>query len=187
VLLGGLLALPAYVAGVAWHEGSHALVAKAYGAEVTELQLMPGRHPRTGAFYFGYTSYRGQLERGEKAMFFLAPRFVDLALLGSYAVLIGLRAQPDNDYAELPLAVLATAAWVDFSKDMLLASPANDLVRFHTLYDRDSEWQRLPWRALHVGLSTGAAYFIAKGYARMLDGDPPDAAAVIVPLARAAF
>jgi hypothetical protein len=186
VATGALLSVPTYFLGVALHEGSHAVTARAFGATITGFRVLPGRHHRTGAFSFGYTSYRGVLSRNEKALFFLSPKLTNLVMLGGYASLVGLDALPDNAYAQLGLAVLATGAWVDFSKDVLAFRPENDLLRFHALYGREREWQRLPYRVLHAGVSLGAAYVVWRGYARLFDtGDPP--ATAIVPLALGRF
>jgi hypothetical protein len=187
VAAGALMSVPAYFLGVALHEGSHAVTAKAFGATITGFRVLPGRHHRTGAFTFGYTSYRGQLSRNEKAVFFLSPRATNLAMLGGYAALVGAGGLPDNHYAQVGLAVLATTAWVDFSKDVLAFTRHNDVMRFHALYGRERERQRLPYRVLHAGVSLGAGYFVVRGYARLFEDPEAAPAAVVMPLAAGAF
>jgi hypothetical protein len=184
VVTGGAMAVPAYFAGVAWHEGSHALAAAAFGAEITSLKLYPHCDERTGAFFFGSTSYRGRLGRGEQAVFLLAPRMTDLVLMSGYGALSLTGTLPDNAYGQLALVVFATAAWVDFSKDLISWQPANDLNRFHALYGRDSEWQKLPWRLVHAALIVATGYAVYRGYAQLFADDDTGAARadVLVPL-----
>lgn len=159
---GAAMAVPTYFLGVAWHEGTHALVARSFGAEIVELRLLPGT--RDGHFYFGYTRWRGRLSRAETAFVLFAPKLTDLAILGGYTALWGAGALPDHDYGALALTVLATGAWVDFSKDIFSWNVANDLVKIHNLYGRRSEWRRLPYRLLHLGVSLAAAYVLYRSY-----------------------
>jgi hypothetical protein len=156
------MAIPTYVLGVGWHEGTHALTVMAFGAEVTDMSLLPG--VREGHFYFGYTRWRGHLTRGETAFALVAPKFTDLILMGTYAALEGTGSLPSNDYGALAITVLATGAWVDFTKDLPTWNPGSDLMKAHALYGHTSEWQRLPWRVLQLGLSVGGGYFIVRGY-----------------------
>jgi len=188
VWAGLAMAPPTYFLGVIVHEGSHALWAKAYGYEVTRFKILPGRHPQTGAFYFGYTSITGRMPDGEKTWFLLAPKITDTVLLGGYSLAIGTDTIPDNRYGRLALAVLATGFWVDFSKDILSFRDSNDMVRIYNTNGAESEWERLPWRATHLALSVGAAYFIYKGYEGVFEDDDPEGEArVILPLWHAAF
>ena len=110
------MAVPTYFIGVVAHEGSHALAATMVGAEVTELHLLPG--VRHGRFYFGYVRVSGLGGTGDRVLFLLAPKLVDLAMLGSYGALVLGEHTPENHYGRLALAVLATGFWVDFSKDI---------------------------------------------------------------------
>ncbi len=184
VLTGGLMAVPVYVLGVFWHEGAHAAAGVAFGAEVVAFKLYPHRDPASGAFFFGRTVLRGELSADQLAIFYLAPRFVDLALLSGYAGLLATDSLPSNHYGQLALAVLATGAWIDFSKDVYRWQPANDLNRFHSVQGRKSEWQRLPWRLLHAGLIAATGYALYRGYDQLFATDEP---AMILPLASGAF
>jgi len=182
VATGLALAVPSYWLGLTVHEGSHALAAKAFGAEVTELRLWPGRHPRTNTFFFGWVSYRGNLSKGEKTVFFLAPKIADLVLLSTFVTLQATGTLPDNDYAALTIAVFATGSWVDFSKDIIAFRPANDVMRVHAMYGNDTELDRLPWRLLHAGVSAAAGYFIVREYADIFDSsDAEQTAGVSLP------
>jgi hypothetical protein len=186
LLIAGLgMAIPTYFLGVTLHEGSHALAAKSVGAEITRFTVVPGR--REGHFSFGYTRWRGDLSRGEKAFVYLAPRITDTVLLGLYGLMIGLDTLPDDEYGALALTVLATGTWIDFTKDVFATSGGNDLVKFHLLYDRASEWQRLPYRLLHVALSVGAAYCIVQGYTQIFDDPGQASPAFVVPIVAGAL
>jgi hypothetical protein len=187
VLAGLGMAPPTYFLGVAIHEGSHALTASLFGADILEFRVLPFRHPRTGDFYFGYVSFRGQLTDGQRFLFFVAPKLVDLAMLGGYTALIATDTVPGNRYGRLALAVLATGFWVDFSKDIPAYWDHNDLVKAYNLVGLRSEWQRLPVRILHAGLSLGAAYVIYRGYDGVFGREGNEPATMFLPLWQASF
>lgn len=175
------MAIPTYFLGVTLHEGSHALSAKAFGAEIVGFSVLPG--VRDGHFYFGYTRWRGELSRGERAFTLLAPKLTDALLLGGYSVLVGLDALPDNAWAQLVLVVLATGAWVDFTKDVISRNPGNDVVKVYNDYGRTTEWRRLPYRLLHASLCVASAFVLAEGYFTLFDRDAdPAGAPVVIPL-----
>jgi hypothetical protein len=160
---GAGMAVPTYMLGVMWHEGTHALFASGFGAELLELRLYPSVY--RGHFYFGLTRWRGELSEGERAFTLVAPKLTDLVLLGGYAAIVAADALPDNDYAALALTVLATGAWVDFAKDLFSTNPTNDLIKVHTIYGHTTEWQRLPWRLVQGALSAAAGLVLYVGYA----------------------
>jgi len=191
VLTGLAMAPPTYLLGVIAHEGSHALTAKMFGFEVSRFQILPGRHPRTGVFYFGYTQIKGRIAGGRKSWFLMAPKITDALMLGGYALAVGTDTLPDNEYGQLALAVLATGFWVDFSKDILSFRDTNDTVRVYDNHGLHSEWERLPFRLLHLGLSVGAAYYIVKGYDNFLgdedDAEMTTARAVVLPVWQSSF
>lgn len=178
-LVGLALTPPTYFLGVALHEGSHALAAKALGAEVLSVSLLPGRDPRTRAFHFGLTRVRGLQGDGERLTFFLAPKATDALLLGGFIALLATDTWPQSRYGQLTLTVLATGLWVDFTKDVISFSPHNDVVKAMTLAGLSDEWRRLPVRLAYAALAGVAGYYVVQGYRRTFD-DPP--AASIAPL-----
>jgi hypothetical protein len=103
VAVGTLTAVPTYWGGVLMHEGMHALVAKACGADILEFGVLPGRYGPQRHFYFGYVRYRGTLSRGQQTLFLLAPKLNDLVWLGGYAALVGFGGTPDNHYGQVVL------------------------------------------------------------------------------------
>lgn len=185
-LVGLALTPPTYFLGVALHEGSHALAARALGAEVLSVSLLPGRDPRTRAFHFGLTRVRGLQGSGERLAFFLAPKATDALLLGGFIALLATDTWPESRYGQLTLTVLATGLWVDFTKDVISFSPHNDVVKAMSLAGLDSEWQRLPVRLAYAALAGVAGYYVARGYRRTFE-DPAPTAARIAPLWSAAW
>jgi hypothetical protein len=182
LLAGAGMAIPTYMIGVAAHEGSHALAAALSGAEVTRIQLLPGLHPRTGKFYFGYVEVRGLRCARQRASFLLAPKLTDAVMLGAYAAAFFGGVYPDDRYGQLALTVLATGFWVDFSRDLIAFWDHNDLVKVYRLAGADDELERLPFRLLHAGLAAAGSVAIVRGYQRVFarEGDAP--AALLVPL-----
>lgn len=189
VLVGAALAIPTYWMNLIIHEGMHGLVAKAYGATITRFQLLPGRHPRTGDFYFGYVEYRGQLTVRQKTVFFLSPKMVDVAVLSGYAALVFTDSLPHDHWGKLPLVVLATGFFLDLSKDIIGGVwSETDVDKALARNGITTRLGRLPWRLLHAAVSLGAGYVIYRGY-RDLFEDPAPAAAprLSVPLLRLSF
>ena len=188
VLAGAAMAVPTYFLNIAIHEGTHAITAKAYGAQIVRMSLLPGRHPDSGKFYLGYVQYRGKLSLRQRTVFYLSPKFPDLVALGAYAALVGFDALPDNHYGQLALAVLATGFWVDFAKDAVVFWSDTDVSIAMDQHDLDTFWQRLPWRLLHAGVSVAGAYVVYQGYRRVFDdGDIDATAALITPVWQGTF
>ena len=174
IYAGLSLAFPTYVLGVATHEYTHALTAKLLGAEVLSVDLTPGRH--RGAFHFGLTRVRGLNGAGERVAFYLAPKAVDVILLGGYAGLLLTDGWPDNRYAQLTLTVLATGWWVDFSKDVLSFRPANDVNQAMKYMGLPTERQRWPVRVAYAAASIGLGWLVWRGYQRTFASDPAEPA-----------
>jgi hypothetical protein len=106
---------------------------------------------------------QGLQKRGEKIFFYLAPKITDGLLLGGFAALILTNTWPDNRYGQLALTVGATGLWVDFSKDVVLFSPHNDVVKaFHgwCMFG----WKQLPARLVYGALVVASGYTVARGY-----------------------
>jgi hypothetical protein len=182
------MALPTYAIALIAHEGSHALTAKLVGAEVTQVRLLPGVNPRDGKFYFGYVGVRRLYARGDRIWFFLAPKLVDLAVMGAYSAAVLTDQAPDNAYGGLALAVLATGFWVDFSKDIPAFWNHSDIVKLYDAVGATTELRRLPLRVLHAGLSAAAAFAIVRGYQDVFDDDDDaGTAALVLPLALGRF
>ncbi|HEX7841781.1 MAG TPA: hypothetical protein VF469_30130, partial [Kofleriaceae bacterium] len=188
VLTGLALAPPTYLVGVTLHEGSHALAAEILGATVDVLHLFPpGRDPSTNTFRFGWTYVRGLRTRGDKVTFYIAPKVTDAALLGGFAVLAFTGAWPHSRYGQLGLTVFATGLWVDFSKDVVLFSPTNDVTKVFDLWCMTG-WRQVPARLVYAWMAAGLGLIVARGYERTFDrasGTP--SAPRIVPLAITAF
>ncbi len=183
VLAGAAMGVPTYMLGVAVHEGSHALAGKMVGARVTDYSLIPGFHPRTGKFYFGYVTVHGLRSEGQRAWFLIAPKVTDIILLSSFSLLYATDSMPSNAYAQTGVLVLATGFWVDFSKDIFAFWDHNDTVKVYKAMGLESEWSRLPARIVHLGLSVALGYSIYRGYEDLFEDEPdPMAQPLLVPL-----
>jgi len=183
---GLALTPPTYLAGVALHEGSHAIAAKLVGAEVLDVHLFPpGRDPKANKFRFGWTYVRGLQGKSERIFFFIAPKITDAALLGGFAALVLTDAWPQNRYGQLALTVFATGLWVDFSKDVLSFNKHNDVVKVFDLWCMTG-WKQIAPRLLYAGAAIGLGAIVAHGYKRTFFDD--DATAMrIVPVLTGRF
>jgi hypothetical protein len=180
VLVGAGMALPTYVIGVSLHESSHALAAELLGASVDELHVFPpGRDPHTGTFRFGWTYVHGLSTKRDTELFLIAPKITDAILLGGFAALVFTSAWPGNKYGQLALTVGATGLWVDFAKDVVVASPQDDMVRVFQMWCIDGLATRLAYAAIDIGLGL----IVAKGYERTFTSNT----VMTVPLLRTAF
>jgi hypothetical protein len=185
VLVGAAMAPPTYLLGVTWHESSHALATLLVGADIDELHVFPpGIDPSVHRFRFGWTYVHGLHTRAQRAAFFIAPKLTDLALLGGFAALAFGHAWPHNSYGELALTVVATGAWVDFAKDVVLLSPVNDVSQFERAACFTG-WRRVIARAVYAAADVGLAFVVFHGYQRLF-AQPTTSAAlprtVIVPI-----
>jgi hypothetical protein len=182
VLVGVALAPPTYLLGVTWHESSHALAAWLVGAHVDQLHVFPpGTDPSVQHFRFGWTYVHGLATRRQRALFYIAPKITDGVLLGSFAALAFTHAWPRNAYSELALTVIATGAWVDFAKDVVLFSPFNDVSQF----EREAcltGWRRVVSRAIYAVADIGLGLVVAHGYVRTFTGPQVGATPLIVPI-----
>ncbi len=179
VYTGLALAPPTYLVGVALHEGSHALAAKLVGAEVLDVHLFPpGRDPKVDKFRFGWTYVRGLRTKGDRIFFYAAPKLTDVALLGGYAALLFTDAWPENRYAQLALTVWATGLWVDFSKDVVLFSKHNDVVKVFDLWCMKG-WKQIAPRLVYAGAAFGLGAIVAHGYRRTFDSDDATSARIL--------
>jgi hypothetical protein len=188
IVTGLALAPPTYLIGVSLHEGSHALAATLVGASVDELHLFPpGRDPSTNTFRFGWTYVHGLRSRGDKVAFYLAPKLTDAVLIGGFAALVFTDAWPHDRYGQLALTVLATGWWVDFSKDVVLFSTTNDVVKVFDLWCMTG-WRQVPARLVYAGVIVGLGLVVARGYERTFDRTAAaPAVATMLPLIVTAF
>jgi hypothetical protein len=170
IYTGLALTPPTYFVGVALHEGSHAVVAKLVGAEVLDVHLLPGRDPKVGKFRFGWTYVRGLQGKGERIVFYAAPKITDVALLGGFAALVLTDAWPSNRYGQLALTVFATGLWVDFSKDVLAFNKHNDVVKVFNLWCMTG-WRQIAPRLIYAGAAIGLGALVWHGYQRTFFDD----------------
>lgn len=191
--VGLALALPDYVAGVSLHEGSHALMAKIVGADVDELHLFPpGTDPHTHTFRFGWTYVHGLRGKGAKELFYIAPKITDSLLLGAFAALVYSGAWPGNRYGEVALTVVGTGLWVDYSKDVVLFSKHNDVVKVFDLWCLKG-WKQVPARLIYAGTVVAWGLVVAHAYERTFDAAnkpldmPLSAARPVVPVLTGTF
>ncbi len=185
VLAGMGVGVPTYALGVAMHEGSHTLMAKLIGARVTDYSLIPGLHPRTKAFYFGYVSVRGLKTNKQRALFLVAPKLTDSLMLGGFAALYATDSLPADAYANTAVLVLATGFWVDFSKDILSFSDRNDTIKIYNMLGLDSELKKAPARLVHLALSVTMGAAIYYGYRDLFARDVKGASsssAIVLPI-----
>lgn len=163
---GLAMAPPTYFIGVTLHEGSHALMAELVGGDVQEVRLFPpGRDPRVNKFRFGWTYVTGLSGKTDRILFYIAPKITDGLLLGGFAALVLTSAWPENKYAQLALTVGATGLWVDFSKDVVLFSPHNDIVKVFNLWCMKG-WKQVPARLVYAAAVGGFGYVVARGYGK---------------------
>lgn len=183
VIVGLGLALPTYAVGVVVHEGSHALTAKASGADVVEFRPWPGRSKQTGAFQMGLTRVTGLFGTKTRVAFYLMPKVADLALLGAYVGYYHSGAYPDGSWGQLVVTVLATGFWLDFAKDTIMWSRHNDLVKAMNLMGATDELRRFPIRLGFALASAGLGYLVLQGHERLFaSNDAPAAAPRVLPV-----
>ena len=182
VLAGMAMAVPTYFLELTVHEGSHALMAKALGADLVAFSLVPGFHPKTGTFYLGYTTVRGLRTDRQRAMFLMAPKASNSILLGGFALMHATDSLPNNSYGRTAVLVLATGFWVDFSRDILAFSKHNDTVKIYNMLGLDTELKRLPGRLVHLGLSVAMGYSIYRGYEELFEDATPTSQPLLLPM-----
>ena len=175
VLEGAALALPDYVLQLAMHEGSHALAAVILGGEVTGMELLPKRVD--GTIRFGETTWKGNFTPTETAVTLLAPKILDMGLIAAYTALLHSDAYPSNKHVQLTLLVVATGAWIDFSKELVLRDSTRDLPQiFETLgIPEDKQW---PYQIAYGALSLAGAFQLGQGFYRLFKAAPLPATAI---------
>ena len=189
VVVGLALAVPTWALGTVIHEGSHVVAAELVGADTVSFRPWPARDKRSGVFQFGLTRVRGLEGDGEKLFFYIAPKLVDVVMLGGYLGLYQTDAYPDGAYGQLVLTELATGFWVDFVKDTFMFSPHNDLVKVMKIVGLRTEWQRLPVRLGFAAASAALGYGVLRGSERMfaLNNGATAATPMMLPLVNRRF
>ena len=153
------------------------------GGDVTKMRLYPGVDPKVHKFRFGWTYVRGLRTRADKQFFYIAPKLTDALLLGGFAALVLTDTWPRNRYGQLALTVGATGLWVDFSKDVVLFSPHNDVVKLFSGWCMTG-WKQLPARLVYASLVVASGYVVARSYQKTF-GQQDDV--MSVPLLTASF
>lgn len=187
VVVGLALAPIDYALGVALHEGSHAVMAKALGATVEQLRIFPpGIDPLTHTFRFGWTHVRGLPTRTAKVGFYLAPKLTDALLLGGFTALVFTDAWPSNKYGQLALTVVGTGLWVDFAKDVVPLSPHNDVSK---AFENGclTGWREVSARLGYAAVSAGFALAVVRGYQRLFAENRTAVTSMVIPLVQGAF
>jgi hypothetical protein len=187
VLAGLAMAPPTYVIGVSIHESMHALAALIDGGSVDELHLFPpGVDPHTKTFRFGWTYVTGLQSKADKIFFYIAPKIVDAAMIGGFSALAFTNAWPKNHYGMLALTVLATGFWVDFTKDVVLFSKQNDVVKAFDLWCIHG-WRQIPARLTYAAVAVGLGVIVARGYQRTFERGDTSTPTAIAPIYAFAF
>ncbi|MBI3555849.1 MAG: hypothetical protein HY074_06275 [Deltaproteobacteria bacterium] len=165
VLEGVAMSIPEYILGVAKHEGSHALAVVIVGGKVTGMDLIPKMY--NGSIRFGETSWQGTFTPAQDAFVDMAPKITDLTVMAAYTAALETGFYPENKHLQLLLLVVATSAWVDFSKDIFTKNPDNDTVKAWNDFGITTESQRLPYRILWGALAAGGAIEIGRGFYKL--------------------
>ncbi len=176
-----LLAVPTYFLGVTMHEGSHALAAKALGADDVSITILPTRTNK-GMFALGKThigSFPGETV-DKDFVWVLAPKATDLLIMGIYSGILESGNMPKNKWAQLSLSMLGTLALLDFSKHIFATDPNNDMVWIYEKMGAKNESEKLPYRLIHTSLAIGGAIEVGKGWYRLLKGPPQNSPEVSV-------
>lgn len=106
------------------HEGSHCAAAAMTDVGCWSMRPWPQRFQ--GQLVFGATDW-GPAQGKTGATILLAPKAVDLAMLGGYAATLGLGALPENKHARLALTIAALGAEIDFLHPLVLPNDNDDL------------------------------------------------------------
>ncbi len=165
ILEGVAMSIPEYILGVAKHEGSHALAVIMVGGKVTGMDLVPKMY--NGSIRFGETSWQGTFTPAQDAFVDMAPKITDLTVMAAYTAALETGFYPENKHLQLLLLVVATSAWIDFSKDLFTKNPDNDTVKAWNDFGINSEGQRLPYRLAWGVLAAGGAIEIGRGFYKL--------------------
>lgn len=169
--LGAAMAAAYFPLGVAVHEGSHALATVSFGGKVTSFEVIPQKTEK--GLRFGEMSREGNFTSAQEFVISSAPKITDLMLMGGYAAIVATDNLPRSKYAQLPLLVVASSAWIDFAKDTFTRNPYNDQMKAWRLVGADTEGERLPFRLVQGALSAAGAVPIALGFIELFKAPAP--------------
>ncbi|OFZ83757.1 MAG: hypothetical protein A2603_01655 [Bdellovibrionales bacterium RIFOXYD1_FULL_55_31] len=165
-----LIAPAEYFLNVALHEGSHALAVKTFGGKVQDFKITPSKDGE-GYVMFGKTEYTGEFSKAQLAIIDIAPKISDILIVGSYAALQESENVPQNKYAQVAAAMVATGAWVDFSQDILFVGSQNDLTKFMSRLGARDGGERFSYKLGYGALALAGGLEIGKGWHRVFQKD----------------
>ncbi len=126
------MAVVEYFASDALHESMHCLSVELVGGKCLSLSVLPSRNAN-GTLVLGYTQWSGNLSKSQETFVLLAPKMMDMALMGTYATLYETHSLPNNKYGQLAMAIVGLGADIDFAKHFVIRTPDNDVERAYTL------------------------------------------------------
>lgn len=178
VALFGLGLAPAqYMLSNVLHEGSHAVMIKAFGGEVTAFRPYP--HTIDGDFYFASVSWRNGenvITPGQRAWILAAPMIWDTAVLGTYSALSATRNLPENKFFRMGLIVFATGHWIDMANHVISRSDYTDSARlrryFQEHHGMNELESNLATRGPQLAVMAVSGAFIARDLVELFRDNP---------------
>ncbi|HLE01098.1 MAG TPA: hypothetical protein VJB59_12615 [Bdellovibrionota bacterium] len=161
-----LIAPAEYFLTAALHEGSHVLAVKTFGGKVQNFEITPSKDGE-GYVIFSKTEYTGDFSKAQLAITDIAPKISDILIVGSYAALQESESIPQNKYAQVAAAMVATGAWVDFSKDIIFVGSQNDLTKFMSRLGAQDGSERFSYKLGYGALALAGGLEIGKGWHRV--------------------
>jgi len=155
--------LPSLAGYVVLHEGAHALAAKMMGAETVTFNWFPNRRAVAAVGIYAPNS-----TSGERAFSNFAPLISDLALLGSFLVISEV-AGVSNEHVLIPLTLMAAWGVGDIGIQAVPLGYGYHHVENVYRHFGLSQWQRIPFRVVHVATAVVGAYFVRRGLSRITE------------------
>ncbi|MBI3018753.1 MAG: hypothetical protein HYY61_02530, partial [Deltaproteobacteria bacterium] len=163
---GSLMSIPSYFSTVIMHEGSHALMGKAFGAKIVGFKILPFK--QNGSMRFGKTTIEGKFNRSEEAMIYTAPKVANFIILMGYSNRVETDSLPQNKYGQTALATFAAASLIDFTKDVFDTRENSDLSKVYSNLDFSTS-EEYSFRAFHGALAAFFSYEVGKGIYQIFD------------------
>ncbi len=166
-----LWSVPTLATYVVLHEYSHAAGAKLVGAKSVTTTWLPnppfGPLGVTGMYKPGATS-------GDYALFAFAPLITDAVLVGTYGLVSELGGLPSSKHVQIPLTLLPAYGLANMAVQAVpfVSSGSRHVEKVYDHFNL-SQWQRLPFRLVHVAAVVGGGYLLWRGWKRIDDGDAP--------------